>query len=99
MVKAKAKITKKKVVKEEQACIIDYQGKKMAVTGIRASAGVTVNMGDFESARLDFSVSVAPCDPNTSLIEMEAFAWDFVKGSLAAEVKALPVKGKKTGNN
>lgn len=70
-------------------------GKKVAIQSIRLSAGHTMNLGDFESARIDVGVTVAPIDSVTVEEMMEA-GWSIVYEELRNKIRDIK---KKTGKN
>lgn len=93
------KVSSKKPVKSKDVnvsnpCTIEVvKGKHAAITSVRASAGVTVSTGDYESARYDFSVTLSPIDICNAK-ELSGVAWEVVKGEIIEQVKSLRARRK-----
>lgn len=71
---------------KEQPCVIEIDGKKVAVTGLQVSSGVTLNLGDYESARYDVGITVAPMQ-TMSAEELAEAGWSFVLEELGLKIK------------
>jgi hypothetical protein len=65
-----------------------------ALARVRYAQGVTLNLGNYESQRIDVELAV-PCRPGIDAIEAAyAFAQEWVDGKLAEEVEAARGGGK-----
>jgi hypothetical protein len=70
----------------QQPCVLEVNGKKIAVTQVNLNSGVTLNLGDYESARFDVGVSLAAMDEQ-SIEEVVDAGWGFVMQELGAMIK------------
>ncbi|OQB40302.1 MAG: hypothetical protein BWY04_01391 [candidate division CPR1 bacterium ADurb.Bin160] len=65
-------------------------GEDFTVDNLTASFGLTINLGDYESLRIDKSVSIKPKNENATKDEIKAMmavASSYVKSAVKKDVK------------
>lgn len=62
--------------------------KPKAANEVWASCGLTLNLGNFESARVDGGISI-PLEPGDNPEEVMQNAWDFVNDEVVSQAKDL----------
>ena len=67
-------------------------GEDFTIENLTASFGLTVNLGDYESLRVDKSITIKPKDANATkddIKDMMKVASSYVKSAVKKDVKAF----------
>ena len=76
-----------KVQSSVQPCTLKTEsGKEVAVLQVTVSSGVTLNMGEYESARFDVGIALAAMDKQ-SVEEVTDAGWSYVMSELGKMIK------------
>ena len=89
--KAAEKSVKEEVKESAKTILAD----KAIVHSVTLSAGSTLNLGDYESARFDVGLTISAMDSDTTPEELAEVGWAFIREELASKVKAVRNKKAK----
>ena len=75
--------------------VLEGANCKALVHSVRLSAGSTLNLGDYESARFEVGVTLSALDGDTTPDQLAEAGWDFIRKELSSKVSA--VRAKRSG--